>query len=133
MGLICYVTPFYLRQPDEKSNILLCQIPNKVIAISNSFISYIHNCGKHNIDPCFGKHRGHTCHSGCSSPTSHPACCCQTVRHKLSTGMSLITCFLSFSRLHFFLWNERSSHSTAGGSFLLRGFRFKSIIYRGVG
>ena len=25
-------------------------------------------------------------------PTSHPACCCQAVRHKLSTDMSLLLC-----------------------------------------
>ena len=74
-------------------------------------------------------------HSPQSVQLTHfsPACCCQTARHKLSTDILFFCVFLSFSRFHFFLRNERSRHLTAGGSFQLRGFRFNSILYRGVG
>ena len=43
--------------------------------------------------------RGPTCHSRCSSPTSHPDWCCQTVRQKLSTDMSILLYLFQISVL----------------------------------
>ena len=116
-----------------KSNILLYQIPNKVISISNTLVWLTIVTNITPIPACAilvgtlaTVGAAHPFLTGLLLPNGSS----QTKHWHFSFSVS----FCRFnSRFHFFLRNERSRHLTAGGFVHLRCFRFKSSLYRGVG